>query len=113
MLEGDVVEAGLEVYHADPLSAPQLGAVAPCVVQLIVVLVSFLVDGHNILAHPVGLARLNPRHQQQRSNAPWLLVRQYWPDDPFRYELVQVHVQPCFLFRPQTHWARLDPKLVA
>ena len=75
MLERNVVVTGLEVYHADPLGVPLLCMVAPSVVKLIVVLVCMLVNGHNILADPVGLSGLHTRYQQQRSYAPRLLIR--------------------------------------
>ena len=75
MLKRYVVVPNLEVYHADPLGAAQLHAVALSIVQLIVVLIRLLVNGYNVLADPVGLSSLHPRYQQQWSYAPGLLVR--------------------------------------
>ena len=74
MLEGNVVVPGLEVYHADPFGAAQIRAIAPRIIQLIVVLVRSLVDGYNVLADPIGLSRLHPRDQQQRRHASGLLI---------------------------------------
>ena len=74
MLERYVVVPGLEVYHADPPSAAEIRAVAPRIVQLIVVLVRLLIDGYNVLADPIGLSRLHPRDQQQRRHASGLLI---------------------------------------
>ena len=62
MLKWNVVVLSLEVYHADPFGVPQLCTVAPSVVQLIVVLVSLLIDGHNVLADPIRLSRLYPQY---------------------------------------------------
>ena len=75
MLERYVVVPSLEVYHADPLGATQLRAVAQSIVQLIVVLIRLLVSGYSVLEDPIGLSRLNPWYQQQRSYAPRLLIR--------------------------------------
>ena len=75
MLEGYVVVPGFEVYHADPLSAAEICAIMPRIVQLIVVLVCSLINGYNVLADPVGLPRLHPRDQQQQRHASGLLVR--------------------------------------
>ena len=75
MLEGYVVVPGLEVYHADPFGTAQIRAIAPRIIQLIVLLVRLLIDGYNVLADPIGLSRLHPRDQQQRRHASGLLVR--------------------------------------
>ena len=75
VLEGYVVVPGLEVYHADPFGTAQIRAIAPRIIQLIVVLVRSLIDGYNVLADPIGLSRLHPRDQQQRRHASGLLVR--------------------------------------
>ena len=75
MLEGYVVVPGLEVYHADPLSAAEIRVVTPRIIQLIVVLVCLLIDGYDVLADPIGLSRLHPQDQQQWRDAPGLLVR--------------------------------------
>ena len=104
---------GLEVYHADPLGAAQLCAVVPNIIQLIVVLVHSLVDGYNVLADPVGLSRLHPRYQQQRSDTPGLLIRQNWTNNPLAYHFVKVDVQPCLFLWVEAHWACLDANLVA
>ena len=74
MLEGNVVVPGLKVYHADPFGAAQIRAIAPRIIQLIVVLVRSLIDGYNVLADPIGLSRLHPRDQQQRRHASGLLI---------------------------------------
>ena len=75
VLEGYVVVPGLKVYHADPLGAAEIRAVAPRIIQLIVVLVCLLIDGYNVLADPVGLSRLHTQDQQQWRHASGLLVR--------------------------------------
>ena len=74
VLEGYVVVPGLEVYHADPFGTAQIRAIAPRIIQLIVVLVCSLIDGYNVLADPIGLSRLHPRDQQQRRHASGLLI---------------------------------------
>ena len=74
VLEGYVVVPGLEVYHADPFGTAQIRAIAPRIIQLIVVLVRSLIDGYNVLADPIGLSRLHPRDQQQRRHASGLLI---------------------------------------
>ena len=74
MLEGNVVVPGLKVYHADPFGAAQIRAIAPRIIQLIVVLVRSLIDGYNVLADPIGLSRLHPRDQQQRRHASGILI---------------------------------------
>ena len=75
VLEGYVVVPGLEVYHADPLSAAEIRAITPRIIQLIVVLIRLLIDGYDVLADPIGLSRLHPRDQQQRRHTSGLLVR--------------------------------------
>ena len=75
VLERYVVVPGLEVYHADPPSAAEIRALAPRIVQLIVVLVHSLINGYNVLTDPIGLSGLYPRDQQQRRHASGLLVR--------------------------------------
>ena len=76
MLERYVVVPSLEVYHADPLGTAEIRAVTPRIIQFIVVLVGPLIDGYDVLANPIGLSRLYPWYQQQRRNAPGLLVWQ-------------------------------------
>ena len=75
LFERYVVVPGLEVYHADPLSAAKIRAVMPRIIQLIVVLVRSLINGYDVLANPIGLSRLHPQYQQQGRHAPGLLVR--------------------------------------
>ena len=74
MFERNVVVPGLEVYHADLFGAAKIRIVSPRIIQLIVVLVHLLIDGHNVLADPIGLSRLHPRDQQQWRHASGLLV---------------------------------------
>ena len=112
MLEQNVVVTDLEVYHADPLAVPQLSTVAPSVIQLIIVLVHLLVEGHNVLADPVWLSRLHPRYLQQRSYAPGLLVWQDWINNPLTYQFIKADVQPCLPLWAEAHRTRLDANLV-
>ena len=86
--------------------------VAPSVIQLIVVLVPLLIDGYNVLADPIGLSRLHPRYQQQRSYAPGLLIQQDWTNNPLAYQFVKVDVQPRLLLLAEVHQARLDANLI-
>ena len=53
------MEASLKVQHADPLSPPELHLVPPYVIELVLILGHLLVDWDNVLADPVGLARLD------------------------------------------------------
>ena len=58
-LKWDVVEAGFQVQHANPLCPPELGPVPPHIVKLILVLGHPFVDRDNILTHSVGLPGLD------------------------------------------------------
>ena len=88
MSEQDVVVTGFEVYHTDLLGVPQLHMVVLSIFQLIVVLVHLLVDGHNVLADLVGLSKLHPWYQKQRSYAPGLFIWQDWADNPLTYQFI-------------------------
>ena len=57
------MEAGLQVDHAYPFGPAELGPVAPGVVELVLVLVRPLVDGHDVLADAIGLAGLLSRDE--------------------------------------------------
>ena len=61
-LEWDVVEASLQVKHADPLSPPKLGLVLPHVVELVLVLGHQFIDQDDVLTYPVRLPRLNAQY---------------------------------------------------
>ena len=112
MFEWYVVVPSLEVYHADPFGTAKIRAIMPRIVQLIVVLVRSLVDGYNVLADPIGLSRLHPWYQQQRSYAPGLLIQQDRTNNPLTYQFVKVDVQPHLLLRAEAHRARLDADLI-
>ena len=58
-LKWDIVEASLQVQHADPLSPPKLHPVLPHVIELVLVFSHLFIDWDNVLAYPVGLSRLN------------------------------------------------------
>ena len=58
-LEWDIVEASLQIYHADPLSLPKLNAVPPHVIELVLVLGCHFIDWYDVLAYPVKLPGLN------------------------------------------------------
>ena len=88
---------GLEVYHADPLGAPQLHEVAPSVIRLIGL---------------VGLAILHSWYQQQRTYAPGLLVWQDWTNNPHTYQFVKVDIQTYLLLRVEVHGMHLNANLV-
>ena len=60
-LERDVVEAGFQVQHANPLHPSELGPVPPHIVELILILSHPFVDRDNVLTHMVGLPRLDAR----------------------------------------------------
>ena len=61
-LKWDIVEASLQVQHADPLSPPELHLVPPNFIELVLVLSHLFVDQDNILAHLVVLPRLNAQY---------------------------------------------------
>ena len=54
-----VVEASLQVQHADPLSPPELHPLPPHLIELVMALGHPFVNWDNVLAHLVGLPRLN------------------------------------------------------
>ena len=58
-LEQDVVEAGFQVQHANPLRPSKLGLVPPHIIELILILGHLFVDQDNILTYPVGLPGLD------------------------------------------------------
>ena len=55
----DVVEAGFQVQHANPLCPSELGPVPPCIIELILILGHPFVDRDNVLTHLVGLPGLD------------------------------------------------------
>ena len=63
MLEDDIVETGLEVYHRDPFGSAQPGAVAPGIIELVLVFLRSLIYGDDVLAYPEGLPGLLARDQ--------------------------------------------------
>ena len=60
-LERDVVEAGFQFQHANPLCLSELGPVPPHIVELILILGRLFVDRDNVLTYSVGLPRLDAR----------------------------------------------------
>ena len=58
LLHDDVVESCLQVYEANVLGSAEVGSVSSDVVQLVLVLLGSLVDGDDVVAHPIGLATL-------------------------------------------------------
>ena len=60
-LKWDVVEAGFQVQHTIPFGLPKLHLVSPHIVELLLVLGHLFFDWDNILAHLVGLPRLDTR----------------------------------------------------
>ena len=102
----------LEIYHADPLGATQLRMVALSVIQLIVILICLLLEGHNVLTDQVTLARLHTYYQQQQSNAPGLLSQQDRTHNPFAYQFSKVDVQPELLRQSEVNGECLDANLV-
>ena len=58
-LERDIVEAGFQVQHANPLYLPELSPVPPRIIELILILGHLLVDWDNIPTHSVGLPGLD------------------------------------------------------
>ena len=57
--ERDVVEAGFQVQHANPLCLSKLGPVPPRIVELILILGHPFVNWDNVLAYTVGLPGLD------------------------------------------------------
>ena len=55
----DIVEACLQVQHANPLSPPKLHPVLSHIIELVLILGHPFVDWDCVLAHPVGLPRLD------------------------------------------------------
>ena len=60
-LERDVVEAGFQIQHANPLCPSKLGPVPPCIIELILILGRLFVNWDNVLAYMVGLPGLDAR----------------------------------------------------
>ena len=60
-LEQDVVEAGFQVQHTNPLCPYELGPVPPRIVVLILILGHPFVDRDDVLIHMVGLPGLDAR----------------------------------------------------
>ena len=61
-LKWDIVEAGFQVQHTDPLSLPELRLVPPCIIELVLILGHLFVDWDNVLAYSVRLPRLKTLH---------------------------------------------------
>ena len=61
-LKQDIVEASLQVQHAEPLSPPELRPVPPHIIELVLVLGHPFIEWDNVLAYPVGLPRLNAQY---------------------------------------------------
>ena len=60
-LKRDVVEAGFQVQHANPLRPSKLGPVPPRIVELILILSHPFVDRDDVLTYLVGLTELDTR----------------------------------------------------
>ena len=58
-LERDVVEAGFQIQHANPLGPSKLGPVPPRIVELILILGRLFVNRDNVLTYTVGLPGLD------------------------------------------------------
>ena len=96
-LEWNVMEAGFQVQHANPLCLPELSLVPPRIIELIIILGRPLVDWDNILTYSVGLPGLDTRDKEQWHNALWLLPWKKWANHAFDHQFVQVYIQPGFL----------------
>ena len=59
--EWDVVEAGFQIQHANPLCLSKLGMVPPRIVELILILGRPFVNRDNVLTYTVGLPGLDSR----------------------------------------------------
>ena len=62
MFERDIVKSRLQVDHTYPLGSSKLRPVSPGVIQLVLVFIGLLIDGHYILAYPVRLTGLLARY---------------------------------------------------
>ena len=60
-LKRDVVEAGFQIQHANPLRPSKLGPVPPRIIELILILGHPFVNRDNVLTYTVGLPRLDAR----------------------------------------------------
>ena len=58
-LKWDIVEAGFQVQHTNPLCPPKLHLVPPHIIELVLVLGRPFIDWDNILTHLVGLPGLD------------------------------------------------------
>ena len=58
----DIVEASLQVQHADPHSLPKLCPVQLHVIELVLVPSHLFIDWDYILANPVWLLKLNTQY---------------------------------------------------
>ena len=58
-LEWDVVEAGFQIQHANPLRPSKLGPVPPHIIELILILGYPFVNWDNVLTYMVGLSGLD------------------------------------------------------
>ena len=58
-LERDVVEAGFQIQHANPLRPSKLGPVPPRIIELILILSRPFVNRDNVLTYTVGLPGLD------------------------------------------------------
>ena len=60
-LEQDVVEAGFQIQHANPLRPSKLGPVPTHIIELILILGRLFVNQDNVLTYTVGLPGLDAR----------------------------------------------------
>ena len=65
------------------------------------------IDQDDILAHPVGLPRLDARNQQQQCNTSWLFTQKDGANHSHGHQLFQVDIQPGFFLGVQV--GRLGP----
>ena len=59
--ERDVVEAGFQVQHTNPLRPSKLGSVPPHIVELILILGHLFINRDGVLIYTVGLPGLDAR----------------------------------------------------
>ena len=86
------MEPCLEIYHTYPFGSPQLGPVSTGVVQLVLVLISSLVDWHDVLANSVRLSGLLARHEKKRGDAPGLFMGLNRSYHSLGEELIQMYI---------------------
>ena len=60
-LERDVVEAGFQIQHTNPLRPSKLGPIPPRIIELILILGHPFINRENVLAYTVGLPGLDAR----------------------------------------------------